>query len=304
MFLLSLEERALPSSFAFADGKLFQIENNSIVNVSQPFPGYTGDVSIDNNGDYLVLGVLDGPPHVKVFETSSLAEKSSFYAYSPEFLGGINVSVGKDKIATGPDFGPPHYKEFDLSGTELTSLYVGNPNSFSGLKPSLAKDVPEVSFQSKPSATNVLEIAFTPDFPKFLQPTVLNYVSNYLSDFNINVTNTSLAYSGFNSYRSLVGGVADDYNLKTQIPDFVKGVSDSLGRFRATDFSVNTSYVFAKELDYNPIKVANAIVHEFIHQATGQIAHSDDQLSVFRESILPFIGHIDERSYRLLLTRL
>jgi hypothetical protein len=294
MKLEQLEGRSLPSvGFAFSEGKLYKIADGEVVSFTRPFPGYEGGADLDNDGASLVIGVANGPPHVKVFDLASLEERSSFYAYAPEFLGGVNVAIADNRLATGPRIGPPHYKEFTLAGEETLSIYIGPQTSMAGAVPSLPKGVAQEDFQSKPSATNVLNIGFGPDVPKFIQQTVLSYVSNYFSNFNLNVTNTSPAYSGLAAYRVIVGGSATDYDLRLALPESSRGVSDPLAKFRATQFTTNTSYVFAAELDYDAIQVANAITHEAIHQITGRFQHSEDPLSVFNASVSPRIGYID-----------
>lgn len=65
-----------------------------------PFPGFQGGVNVAV-GDVLGDGALEiiaavagnGPPHVKVFDTTG-AELGSFLAFDPAFMGGVNIAVG------------------------------------------------------------------------------------------------------------------------------------------------------------------------------------------------------------------
>jgi hypothetical protein len=45
----------------------------------------------DANGTKLVLLGTGGGPHIKVFNTTTLAELQSFFAFDPAFLGGVFV---------------------------------------------------------------------------------------------------------------------------------------------------------------------------------------------------------------------
>lgn len=300
MYLLQLEEKALPS-FAFSSGIFYDLsENTNFI----PFIGYVGGGDIDINNGKIYIGIEDGPPHIKIFEENTLKEVGSFYAYSPDFLGGINISANDEKISVGTNKGAPHYKEFSLAGEELVSIYVGNPLSTNGISVlAKEKDGQITDFQSNPASNNVLNIGFGPDFPKHIQSQVLIYVSNYLSEFNINVTNTSPAYSASSSYFVLVGGSRTDYSFNFNVPLTARGVSDPLAQFKSGDFNTNTAYVFAKDLNYDSIKVANSIVHEFIHQL-GVINHSSDPLSIFSSNVINFISYIDNQTKNFIRNRL
>ena len=107
--------------------------------------GFSGGVSIDVadfNGDGvpdIVTGAgAGGGPHVKVFDGSTGAETSSFFAYDEGFSGGVNVAAGDSNyyefpyIVTGAGpGGGPHVKVFGASGTEVANFYAFD-EGFSG----------------------------------------------------------------------------------------------------------------------------------------------------------------------------
>jgi hypothetical protein len=65
-----------------------------------PFPGFTGGINVavgdvlgDGKMEIIAAVAGNGPPHVKVFNSSGQL-LSSFYAFDPAFLGGVNIAVG------------------------------------------------------------------------------------------------------------------------------------------------------------------------------------------------------------------
>ncbi|MDX2179146.1 MAG: FG-GAP-like repeat-containing protein [Bryobacteraceae bacterium] len=110
-------------------------------------PMFTGGVNVatgDVNGDGLdeiVTGAgAGGGSHVKVFDGTTGAELSSFFAYPPSFLGGVNVAVGDvdndgfDDIVTGTASDTSHIKVFSgQTGTEIRSFFAFTPTFTGGV---------------------------------------------------------------------------------------------------------------------------------------------------------------------------
>jgi uncharacterized repeat protein (TIGR01451 family) len=55
----------------------------------------TGDVTGDGRDDVVVGAGPGGPPHVKVYDGSTMAEVASFYAFDPAFRGGVYVAAAR-----------------------------------------------------------------------------------------------------------------------------------------------------------------------------------------------------------------
>lgn len=98
-----------------------------------------GDINNDGFDDIVTGAGAGGGPHVRVFDGSSQAELSSFFAYSTGFTGGVRVAAGDvnndgyDDIITGAGSGAGgHVKVFDGStGLETQSFLAFTP-SFTG----------------------------------------------------------------------------------------------------------------------------------------------------------------------------
>jgi hypothetical protein len=115
-------------------------------------PAFIGGVHVaaaDTTGDgvaEIITGAgAFGGPHVRVigFDSGTLTELTSFYAYDPAFVGGVSVAGGDvtgDGIAeviTGAELGGgPHVRAIDLSGgtlTEISSFYAYDPAFVGGV---------------------------------------------------------------------------------------------------------------------------------------------------------------------------
>jgi len=78
---------------------------------------------------------------VKAFDSQSLAEVRSFYAYDPTFTGGVSVTSkdlegdGQDELVTGAGPGSkPHVKVFNFSDLqEVRSFFAFTPTDFRGV---------------------------------------------------------------------------------------------------------------------------------------------------------------------------
>ncbi|MCI0699723.1 MAG: hypothetical protein L0241_01385 [Planctomycetia bacterium] len=65
-----------------------------------PFPGFTGGINVavgdvvgDGEMELITAVAANGPPHVKVFNSSGQL-LGSFFAFDPGVLGGVNIAVG------------------------------------------------------------------------------------------------------------------------------------------------------------------------------------------------------------------
>ncbi len=94
-------------------------------------PNFHGGVNVGTWADLIVAGAgPGGGPHVKVWQRG--VEIASFYAYDSAFTGGVTVTAGPDWIATGTVNGSPNVRFFSPTGSLLSSIYVGDPNSTQG----------------------------------------------------------------------------------------------------------------------------------------------------------------------------
>ena len=97
-----------------------------------------GDVVGNGRADIITGADQGGGPQVTVFDSSTMAMLSSFYALAPGFTGGVRVGVadpgtGVDKILTaaGPG-GGPQVASFDPSTWTLTDSFYAYNSSFTG----------------------------------------------------------------------------------------------------------------------------------------------------------------------------
>ena len=95
-----------------------------------------------NGSTQIVTGTgFGGAAHVKIFESRTLAELNSFYAYDAAFIGGVRVGLtdrnndGIKDIATGAGpTGGPHVKIFDSNNFELIdSFFLVDPSDIAGV---------------------------------------------------------------------------------------------------------------------------------------------------------------------------
>lgn len=107
-----------------------------LVRALTPFVGFAGEVRVavgDVTGDGVpdvVVGAGPGAgPHVKVFDSATLQEVRSFYAFDPAFRGGVSVAAGDvtgdgtADLVVGSGFGASHVKVFDgATGAEVRSF--------------------------------------------------------------------------------------------------------------------------------------------------------------------------------------
>ena len=100
-----------------------------------------GDLN-SNGSTQIVTGTgFGGAAHVKIFESRTLAELNSFYAYDAAFIGGVRVGLtdrnndGIKDIATGAGpTGGPHVKIFDSNNFELIdSFFLVDPSDIAGV---------------------------------------------------------------------------------------------------------------------------------------------------------------------------
>ncbi|MFZ4611508.1 MAG: FG-GAP repeat domain-containing protein, partial [Gemmataceae bacterium] len=98
---------------------------------------------LDSNGStQIVTGTgFGGAAHVKIFESRTLAELHSFYAYDAAFIGGVRVGLtdrnndGIMDVVTGAGpTGGPHVKIFDGNNFELIdSFFLVDPSDIAGV---------------------------------------------------------------------------------------------------------------------------------------------------------------------------
>ena len=95
-----------------------------------------------NGSTQIVTGTgFGGAAHVKIFESRTLAELHSFYAYDAAFIGGVRVGLtdrnndGIIDIVTGAGpTGGPHVKIFDGNNFELIdSFFLVDPSDIAGV---------------------------------------------------------------------------------------------------------------------------------------------------------------------------
>jgi hypothetical protein len=100
-----------------------------------------GDLN-SNGSTQIVTGTgFGGAAHVKIFESRTLAELNSFYAYDAAFIGGVRVGLtdrnndGIIDIVTGAGpTGGPHVKIFDGNNFELIdSFFLVDPSDIAGV---------------------------------------------------------------------------------------------------------------------------------------------------------------------------
>jgi FG-GAP-like repeat/FG-GAP repeat len=102
----------------------------------------TGDVNGDGLADIITGAGPGAGPHVKVFDGSTGAELSSFFAYDAQFSGGVFVAAGDldgdnfaDIITGAGAGGGPHVKVFDgKTGTEVSSFNAYTPSFLGGVQ--------------------------------------------------------------------------------------------------------------------------------------------------------------------------
>ena len=95
-----------------------------------------------NGSTQIVTGTgFGGAAHVKIFESRTLAELNSFYAYDAAFIGGVRVGLtdrnndGIMDVVTGAGpTGGPHVKIFDGNNFELIdSFFLVDPSDIAGV---------------------------------------------------------------------------------------------------------------------------------------------------------------------------
>ncbi len=100
-----------------------------------------GDLN-SNGSTQIVTGTgFGGAAHVKIFESRTLAELNSFYAYDAAFIGGVRVGLtdrnndGIMDVVTGAGpTGGPHVKIFDGNNFELIdSFFLVDPSDIAGV---------------------------------------------------------------------------------------------------------------------------------------------------------------------------
>ncbi|MFL5341255.1 MAG: CAP domain-containing protein [Gemmataceae bacterium] len=96
-----------------------------------------GDLNGDGRADVITGAGAGGGPNVKVFDGSSLATISSFFAGSPAFTGGVRVRAmtvnGLAEIVSASG-SPDHTVRFTTAdGSLLSSFLAGDPSNVSGL---------------------------------------------------------------------------------------------------------------------------------------------------------------------------
>ena len=100
-----------------------------------------GDLN-SNGSTQIITGTgFGGAAHVKIFESRTLAELHSFYAYDAAFIGGVRVGLtdrnndGIIDIVTGAGpTGGPHVKIFDGNNFELIdSFFLVDPSDIAGV---------------------------------------------------------------------------------------------------------------------------------------------------------------------------
>ena len=119
--------------------ELYDTFTNTRLRTFDPFPGFTGgvtvatgDVNRDSVPDVIVGAGAGADAHVKVFDGSTGAELSSFYAYDRGFRGGVSVAAGDvngdgfaDLVIAAGSGGGPHVQVFGRSSTGTVAPFTG-----------------------------------------------------------------------------------------------------------------------------------------------------------------------------------
>ncbi|MCY2940589.1 MAG: Ig-like domain-containing protein [Planctomycetota bacterium] len=100
-----------------------------------------GDIHANGTTQIVTGTGFGGAAHVKIFESRTLAELNSFYAYDAAFIGGVRVGLtdrnndGIMDIITGAGpTGGPHVKIFDGNNFELIdSFFLVDPSDIAGV---------------------------------------------------------------------------------------------------------------------------------------------------------------------------
>ncbi|MGD9689877.1 MAG: FG-GAP-like repeat-containing protein [Phycisphaerales bacterium] len=149
----SASAQLLPATIGLDEGptaQVFVFGGGRVPFSFQPYPGFTGGVRVamgDITGDGepdVITGAGPGSPggHIRVFDGTSNAVISSFFAFGPGFTGGVHVASGdvngdgRDDIITGADAGGgPHVKVFDgATGGEIRSFFAYGTGFLGGVR--------------------------------------------------------------------------------------------------------------------------------------------------------------------------
>ncbi len=145
---MKLEELELHNTPAvFATGGVVYTDAGSFT----PFPGYTGPLTVDTDGDRIYVGAgVGGGPRVAAFDSRGTRLFDRF-VFEPSFRGGVEVAADGGHVYVTPgDGGGPVLVTLDRDLTEQGRRFVGDPNARGGLRVGAATAAPVGPTQAVP----------------------------------------------------------------------------------------------------------------------------------------------------------